>query len=78
MLVLTRKVDQAIIIGDDIEITILGIDEDKVSIGISAPKNMPVYRKEIYLQIKEANKQAAKIDVQRLRQWLGDDTAHQQ
>ncbi|MBZ4665778.1 carbon storage regulator CsrA [Mahella sp.] len=70
MLVLTRKVEQSIKIGDDIEITVLGIDEDKVSIGIIAPKSMPIYRKEIYLQIQEANIQAAKSDPQRLKTWL--------
>lgn len=70
MLVLTRKIDQSIKIGDDIEITVLGIDEDKVSLGIVAPKNTPIYRKEIYLQIQEANIQAAQSDSQTLKKWL--------
>ena len=51
MLALARKVNQSIMIGDDIEITLLEIKGDQVKIGISAPKSIPVYRKEIYLQI---------------------------
>jgi len=70
MLVLTRKVEQSIKIGDDIEITILAIDEDKVSIGIAAPKSTPIYRKEIYEQIQEANIQAASSDSSKLKKWL--------
>ena len=57
MLALARKVNQSIMIGDDIEITLLEIKGDQVKIGISAPKSIPVYRKEIYLQIQEENKQ---------------------
>jgi carbon storage regulator len=59
MLALSRKINESIIIGNDIEITILEVKGDQVKIGISAPKSVPVYRKEIYLQIKEANKEAA-------------------
>ena len=58
MLALARKVNQSIMIGDDVEITLLEIKGDQVKIGISAPKSIPVYRKEIYLQIQEENKQA--------------------
>lgn len=59
MLALSRKKNEAIVINNNIEITILDIKGDQVKIGISAPKEVPVYRKEIYLQIQEANKAAA-------------------
>lgn len=56
MLALARKVNQSIIIGNDIEITLLEIKGDQVKIGINAPKSVPIYRKEIYEQIQEENK----------------------
>ncbi|MGB4658799.1 MAG: carbon storage regulator CsrA [Mobilitalea sp.] len=59
MLALSRKVNETIIVGNDIEITILEVKGDQVKIGINAPKSVPIYRKEIYLQIKESNKEAA-------------------
>ncbi|MGN6710156.1 carbon storage regulator, CsrA [Anaerocolumna jejuensis DSM 15929] len=59
MLALTRKQNESIIIGNDVEISILEIKGDQVKIGINAPKSIPVYRKEIYLQIQDANKEAA-------------------
>jgi carbon storage regulator len=58
MLALSRKINESIIVGNDIEITVLEIRGDQVKIGISAPKSVPIYRKEIYLQIKESNKEA--------------------
>lgn len=58
MLALSRKVNESIIISNDIEITILEVKGDQVKLGISAPKSIPVYRKEIYMQIIEANKEA--------------------
>lgn len=58
MLALSRKKNEALIINNDIEITILDIRGDQVKIGISAPKEVPVYRKEVYIQIQEANKEA--------------------
>lgn len=58
MLALTRKVNESIIINNDIEISVLEIKGDQVKIGISAPKSVPIYRKEIYLQIQEENKEA--------------------
>jgi carbon storage regulator len=55
MLVLTRKLNQSIMIGDDIEITVLSTAGDKVRIGIQAPRDIPVFRKEIYLEIQQEN-----------------------
>lgn len=59
MLALSRKKNESIVINNDIEITILDIKGDQVKVGISAPKSVPVYRKEVYLQIQEANKAAS-------------------
>ncbi|WP_368993443.1 carbon storage regulator CsrA [Caldifermentibacillus hisashii] len=59
MLILARKKGEAIQIGNEIEITIISIQGDQVKIGIEAPKTVEVYRKEIYEQIQEENKQAA-------------------
>lgn len=59
MLALSRKINETIIIGNDIELTILEIKGDQVKVGIKAPKSIPVYRKEIYLQIQESNKEAS-------------------
>lgn len=64
MLALSRKTNESIIIGNDIEITILEVKGEKVKIGIKAPKSIPVYREEVYAQIKEANKEAAADAVQ--------------
>ncbi len=59
MLALTRKKNESIIIGDDIEIKILDISGDKVRIGIEAPRDITIHRQEIYLQIQEENKEAS-------------------
>lgn len=58
MLALSRKQGESIIIGNDIEITILEVKGEQVKIGISAPKSVPIYRKEIYISIQESNKEA--------------------
>lgn len=58
MLALSRKKGEAIVINNNIEITILEIKGEQVKIGISAPKEVPVYRKEVYAQIEDANKAA--------------------
>lgn len=58
MLALTRKKGESIIINNNIEISILEMRGDQVKIGITAPKDIPVYRKEVYLQIQEENKAA--------------------
>ena len=57
MLALSRKKGEALMINNDIEITILEIKGEQVKIGISAPKEVPVYRKEVYIQIQEATRQ---------------------
>ena len=59
MLALSRRINETIIIGNDIEITVLEVKGDQVKLGISAPKSVPIYRKEIYAQIKASNKEAA-------------------
>jgi carbon storage regulator len=53
MLVLTRKSNQSIMIGDDIEVSVLSVMGEKVRIGIQAPRDIPVFRKEVYLEIQE-------------------------
>ena len=63
MLALARKINQSIMLGNDIEITLLEIKGDQVKIGISAPKSVPIYRKELFVQIQEENKKAAKQEV---------------
>ena len=61
MLVLTRKKNEAIQIGDDIEIKVLGMEGDQVKLGIEAPKSVDIHRKEVYLDIKEQNNAAANL-----------------
>jgi len=62
MLILTRKKDESIIIGGNIEVKILGIEDGKVSIGIKAPKEVDIFRKEVYESIEEENMKAAIIE----------------
>lgn len=59
MLALSRKKDESIIINNNVEITVLEVKGDQVKLGVSAPKSVPVYRKEVYTQIQDANKEAA-------------------
>lgn len=61
MLVLSRQRDETIMIGDDIEVTVVDIRGDKVRLGISAPKSVTVHRKEVYEQIKRENRAAAEL-----------------
>ncbi len=79
MLVLSRQRDETIMIGDDIEITVVDIRGDKVRLGITAPSSVPVHRKEVYEAIKRENKEAAGVKVedldninQKLRRQAGD------
>ena len=62
MLALTRKKGEALVINNNIEITILEIRGDQSKIGITAPKDVPIYRKEVYIQIQEENKAAISVD----------------
>jgi len=62
MLALSRKKNEALVINNNIEITVLEIKGEQVKLGISAPKEIPVYRKEVYIQIQEANKEAMNAD----------------
>jgi len=61
MLVLSRQKDETIIIGDDIEITVVDIRGDKVRLGVSAPKEISVHRKEVYEAIRRENREAAQV-----------------
>ncbi|MCW3795513.1 carbon storage regulator, CsrA [Paenibacillus polysaccharolyticus] len=62
MLVLSRKKGESIIIQDNIEVTVLAVEGDTVRIGISAPKQIDIFRKEVYASIQEANRESAKPD----------------
>ena len=59
MLALSRKKNEAIVINNNIEITVLDIRGDQIKIGIAAPKDIPIYRKEVYIQIQNENKEAS-------------------
>ena len=63
MLVLTRRPDEAIIVGDDVEIRVLAIEGDHVKLGVTAPRRIPVHRAEVYAAIQEANRGAAAAGV---------------
>ncbi|MDH3226541.1 MAG: carbon storage regulator CsrA [Thermoleophilia bacterium] len=58
MLVLTRKANQSIMIGEDIEISVLSVLGEKVRLGIEAPRDVPVFRKEVYVEIKAQGEEA--------------------
>jgi carbon storage regulator len=78
MLVLTRKSNQSIMIGDEIEVSVLAIMGEKVRIGIQAPRDIPVFRKEVYLEIQqervsEAGK-AAREEVDAALNSLGENS----
>jgi carbon storage regulator len=66
MLVLTRKSEESVIIGNDIEIKVLGIRGDQVSLGFRAPGEVSIYRKEVYEAIQEENRQAASLSLDQL------------
>jgi carbon storage regulator len=78
MLVLTRKLNQSIMIGDEIEIVVLEVRGDQVRIGISAPRVISVHRKEIYEQIKSENLRAASVPpdaAEQAQQFLTDESS---
>ena len=75
MLVLTRKSNQSIMIGDEIEVSVLAIMGEKVRIGIQAPRDIPVFRKEVYLEIQQeqvADGKGAREEVDAALRGLGD------
>jgi carbon storage regulator len=73
VLALSRRKDEAIVINDNIEIKVIDIKGDQVKLGISAPKSVPIYRKEVYLQIQDSNKESvASIDVNSLKNLLNN------
>ena len=67
MLALSRKKGEALVINNDIEVTVLEVKGDQVKIGISAPKEVPIYRKELYLQIQNSTKEAMQADLEALK-----------
>jgi carbon storage regulator len=67
MLVLTRKLGESFIIGDDIEVVVLKIEGSEVKIGISAPRHVKIYRAEIYKKIVEENLRASNVSVDSLK-----------
>jgi len=77
MLVLTRKSNQSIMIGDDIEVSVLAIMGEKVRIGIQAPRDVPVFRREVYLEIQEETAgdtgKGAREEVDAALRGLGED-----
>ena len=72
MLALSRKKNEARVINNNVEITVLEIKGEQVKLGISAPREVPVYRKEVYIQIQDANKEAGDVDgMEALKNLLG-------
>lgn len=71
MLVLSRQRDETIMIGDDVEITVVDIRGDKVRLGISAPSEIPVHRKEVYEAIQRENQAAAGMKVEDISNVIG-------
>lgn len=72
MLALTRKKGEALVINNNIEITVLEIRGDQIKLGITAPKDVSVYRKEVYLQIQKENQEAISLDgIEALKGILG-------
>lgn len=67
MLIITRKKGESLMIGDDIEIIVSKIDDGSVKIGINAPKDVTILRKEIYEEVENENKEAIKVDINMLK-----------
>jgi len=68
MLVLSRQRDESIIIGDNVVITVVDVRGDKVRLGIEAPREIPVHRREVYEAIQRENRRAAQIETEDARQ----------
>lgn len=77
MLVLSRQRDETIMIGDDVEITVVDIRGDKVRLGINAPRHIQVHRKEVYEAIKRENQQAANLSPQDVAPGIEPGTARE-
>ena len=72
MLALSRKKNEALVINNNVEITVLEIKGEQVKLGISAPREVPVYRKEVYVQIQDANQESVDVaGIQALQNLLG-------
>ena len=72
MLALSRKKNEAIVVNNNIEITILEVKGEQVKLGIAAPREVPVYRKEVYIQIQNATREAVDADgMEALKKLLG-------
>jgi carbon storage regulator len=75
MLILTRRLGESIRIGDDITVLITGVDQNKVKIGITSPRHIPIYREELYIKIQQENKEAAGVnegDLDRMLELVAD------
>jgi carbon storage regulator len=64
MLILTRRIGETLIIGDDVNITVLGVKGNQVRLGINAPKDVSVHREEIYLRIQQEKEGSSPTDVE--------------
>lgn len=72
MLVLSRKKNEALVINNNVEVTVLEIKGEQVKLGITAPREVPVYRKEVYVQIQDSNKESINMDgMEALKNLLG-------
>lgn len=76
MLVLSRQRDESIIIGDNVVITVVDVRGDKVRLGIEAPVEIPVHRREVYEAIQRENRRAAEVSTNDARDVGGGDNAH--
>jgi carbon storage regulator len=72
VLVLTRKTNQSIMIGDAVEVSVLAVSRDKIRLGITAPRDVPVFRKEVYLSIQEEQMGAEEGAKEQVEQALDD------
>lgn len=67
MLVISRKKGESLLIGEDIEITVVKVDDGSVKLSISAPKNVTILRKELYKEVEQENKNAADLNINILK-----------